>query len=347
MIVPALGNHIEIYKSDGLGITVYNNNTDKTYSLGEKEGRVLACLDGKRSISELHELCEFYSEDELKLLLNAFSELGLFEKHKTIINPLKIKIRLWNPNKIFERDAAITKCLFFIIFYVCPLLFAIGVAVSFYSRYLLSNQSDFNMNTVFSSLTVKSCVYIALGLFISLLLHEIAHATVARKYDVNVPEIGIMLYCLMPCAYTNVSGINLLKNNKQKIDVLIAGTLMNMGIIGALQIAARLSSSLQFNSVLSGIILANIMTIVMNTMIFLKFDGYYILEMLTEKPGLKDYSMQYLQVLVSGKKNQIQQINTIDSSDRVLYLIYGSASVMFVPIIMANTVIPIIQIWLR
>lgn len=67
----------------------------------------------------------------------------------------------------------------------------------------------------YMNLRITDVIVIYIGFIACLMIHELSHTIAARHYGVNVPEIGIMLYFFIPCAYTNISGINLLKSKKE------------------------------------------------------------------------------------------------------------------------------------
>lgn len=349
MTVPALGDHIEIYRSVQNGVTIYNSNTDKTYTIGDKEAKVLAQLDGRSSLQQLQQACDFYSEEELIRLLEAFAGLGFFTRQKRRLNPFKLKLRLWNPNRVFQKDAGVTRLLTAAFLVLCPLLFVGGMAGSLLGK-LLTPEGQRAAGSAFQilqSLRAQDYVLLLVGFFLSLFLHETAHAVTARRYDVNVPEIGVMLYCFIPCAYTNVSGIHLLDNSRQKIKVLLSGTLVNLGIIGIFQILSLLLPAAAASPVVPGLIFLNAMTIFMNTMVFLKFDGYYILEVMTDTPQLKEMSLAYLRLLAARKGATRETAPATGPADRILFFAFGLASVVFVPFIVLNALIPLIQFFMR
>ena len=158
-----------------------------------------------------------------------------------------------------------------------------------------------------------------------------------------------MLYFLVPCAYTNITGINLLQSKGKRMVVLLSGSLVNLGLIGGCYIVMSLSSSPVIGLYGAILMLVNIGTIFMNTMVFLKFDGYYMLETILNEPQLREkalaHSVGYLKLIFSRNKEAKQTFTvTIKESSSLLlhitYCVYSVMSIAYVPFVLLNTVIP-------
>lgn len=345
---PLVGLHIEAYPFEDSKLNIYNRNTGKTYVLGEKESRVFQSLNGANTLDEIQQKCPFYTYDEVEKLISAFAEIGFFETKKKKFNPLKIKLRLFNPNKLLSECGVLTRILHYGIIIGCPLLLVLGIIM------LRTNISDPNTYVseiilAFEGLKLIDGIVIVLLALLCLSLHEFAHMITARKYGVNVPEIGIMLYFLVPCAYTNITGINLLQSKGKRMVVLLSGSLVNLGLIGACCIVMSLSSSPIIGLYGAILMLVNIGTIFMNTMVFLKFDGYYMLETILNEPKLREkalaHSVGYLKLIFSRNKEAKQTFTvTIKESSSLLlhitYCVYSVMSIAYVPFVLLNTVIP-------
>ena len=345
-----IGSHIEAYPYEDSKLNIYNKNTGKTFVLGEKETRVFKLLDGTNSVEDIQRLCPFYTAEELDKLISAFSDIGFFEKAKKKFNPLKIKLRLFNPNKYFKENGVVTKIFHYGICIGCPLMLIIGMLIMRF----LGGERAFEMVESLSALSALSVPHVIVTVFLSLLclaLHEFAHMVTARRYGVNVTEAGVMLYFLIPCAYTNITGINLLKSKGKRLTVLLSGTLVNIGIIGLCYGVMGLCNSavISVNCVI--IMLVNLSTIFMNTMVLIKFDGYYLLETLLDEPKLREkaisHLLTWLQLTVGKDKEKKAAFkNTVnDSGSGILqhftYCCYGVLSVSYIPFVLLNTIIPL------
>lgn len=348
MEYPMIGSHIEAYPFEDDKLQIFNRNTGKTYTLGKNESSVYQLLNGANTLDEISRQCSFYSRQEIDALVKAFSDLGFFEKVKKRFNPFKIKLRLFNPNKLMKSDSVLTKLLHYTILFICPLIFFAGILMN---RLLVNDAMTFYgqiMNGI-TELTVTEWVFVVFLSLVSLSLHECAHMISARKYCVNVPEIGIMLYFLVPSAYTNISGINLLKSKTKRLIVLASGSLVNLSVIGICSITMCVTDSKRLAACAAALALANVGTIFLNLMVLLKFDGYYALEVILDEPKLRENAMSsiiaMIRMAITGKKNERTAFRQmIREPENILkYIMYGVYFIFstgYIPVIMLNTIVP-------
>lgn len=343
-----IGTHIEAFPYEETKLNIYNRNTGKTFVLGEKESKVFKLMNGVNTAEDIHAQCSFYTIEEIEKLAAAFSEIGMFEKIKRNVNPFKIKLRLFNPNKLFAENGVITKIFHYMICIGAPVLFLFA----FFAMRMLNQNLVAYMSAsfvAFSSIKRFDIVMIVLLSLACLSLHEVGHMITARHYGVNVPEIGVMLYFLIPCAYTNITGINLLKSKGKRLIVLLSGTLVNIGLIGICYLIMALSNSPYVGMYCLALIIVNLGTIFMNTMVFIKFDGYYMMETILDEPKLRENAIGHIINLtkivfsrnIEGRKVFKEAVKN-DSAMlmHITYCVYAVLSVAYVPFIILNTVIP-------
>lgn len=132
---------------------------------------------------------------------------------------------------------------------------------------------------------VKFIIYLVIEFIISIWLHEAAHIIFALHNDLLVGEVGVMLYYFIPCAYTTICGMSLVKTKLSKFFILISGSLMNLILAEISMIFISNGYGGIYALSFAGI---NIISIVFNLLIFLKLDGYYILEILLDINNLRD-----------------------------------------------------------
>lgn len=345
-----VGKHIELYPIKDDCLSAFNRTTRKTYAFGKKESAVLRRLDGTHTLEEIREACPFYSAEELQLLMDAFGRIGLFRPEKTKLSILRMRFRLLNPNAFLKSGSRTTNILFYLLVWGAPLTFLIGVACNLLAGAntgAAPAAAEALLQSIYD-LSPWGWVAVAVASDLCLALHEAAHAVAARYYDTNVPEIGVMLYFFMPFAYTNVSGLNLLTKKKEKLVILFAGTLANLGVIGLIYMLIPLVGAPSVRAVLYMIIIANLITVVTNGMVFLKFDGYYILEVLFDAPGFKDQATTYLRLLLSAAltrdkelkarlRGQIQALELNDTA-KAVYIAYNLLSALVIPAFVFSSV---------
>lgn len=345
---PVISPQIELYPFEKGQTSVFHKTTSKTYLLGQKESQVLQCLDGAHTLSEIHSACPFFTKEEITQLLDAFRGIGLLKgsepKKELILH--KVKLPLCNPNRLIRGGSPFSRFCCFLIFFFCPLLFLTGVFLAAGGQlYSLSIPVE-KIVREFSHLSLGSIGLILLFSFVSLLLHELAHTLSARRWKVNVPEIGLMVYWLMPCAYTNLSGINLLTSKKQKILILASGSFVNLGLIG---LCCLLMAALppKAGACLFGTAIANLGMICLNAVSFLKFDGYYIAEVLLNELQLREKSFSHLgKTLKSFFRRdeafeESQKQSASSQLDHLLYLVFALCSAVYLPVFLLNIIIPL------
>lgn len=345
-----IGSHIDAFPYEETKLSIYNKSTGKTFVLGEKEACVFKCLNGANSLSDIHKQCGFYSKEEIEKLINAFGEIGLFETGKKRFNPLKIKLRLFNPNKIMNENSLVTKVLHYLVLWGWLAALLVGVLMF---RENMSNPAMYVSEVLFalSNISAWDIIAIVILSLVCLSVHEFAHMITARRYGVNVPEIGVMLYFLIPCAYTNITGINLLKSKGKRLVVLLSGSLVNLGIIGICFVLMALISSPIMGMYGAILILVNLGTIFMNTLVLLKFDGYYVLETILDEPGLREKAIThlfgFLKVMFSKNKEERKAFSSSVKKESTLlihltYCFYAVLSLSYVPFVLFNTVVPFV-----
>lgn len=348
MEYPMIGSHVEAYPHKEDQLQIFNRNTGKTYTLGKNESSVYQLLNGANTIDDISRQCSFYNRQEIDALIKAFSDLGFFEKIKKKFNPFKIKLRLFNPNKLMNTNSLLTKILYYIILFICPLLFIAGIVLN---RILINDAISFYGQAItgITELGVIDWLLIVLLSLFSLALHECAHMITARKYGVNVPEMGVMLYFLVPCAYTNITGINLLKSKTRRLIVLVSGSLVNFAIIGICNITMCTIVSKELVSYAAALAFANIGTIFLNLMVLLKFDGYYALEVILDEPKLRENAISavisLVRTVLAGKKGEKAAFRQMIGEPEnvlkyIMYSIYFIFSTVYIPVIMLNTIVP-------
>ena len=342
-----IGTHIEAFPYEETKLNIYNRNTGKTFVLGENESQVFKLMNGVNTAEDIHAECPFYTVAEINKLATAFSEIGMFEKKKRKFNPFKIKIRLFNPNKLFAENGCITKILYYMICLGAPVLFL----VSFFAmRGLDQNPVEYMSTALVALSTIRGwdAAMITLLSLVCLGLHEVGHMITARHYGVNVPEIGVMLYFLIPCAYTNITGINLLKSRGKRLIVLLSGTLVNIGLIGICHLIMLLNDSYYVSMYCLALIIVNLGTIFMNSNMLMKFDAYYIMTTILDEPKLRERAIGYIVNLMRKFSRNTEVKRTFKENVRndstvlmqVSYCVYAVLSLAYVPFILLNTVIP-------
>ncbi len=338
---PYISSSLDINIIDS-NINIFNKKTKKSYLLGENEYSVLINADGTRSVEDLSRISKKFSVEQISSLLRQYESMGL-------INDVNIKEKrrffnhsfsLCNGNVLFKSDGIITKLLYFILVYLSLIIFVIGffVFMSKIGEFHIINENYPPWFQIITNL---------LSFIIIAAIHELSHAVVARKLNVNVPEIGVKIYYFLPLVYTNLSFIRLLKSKSQRIICLWAGLFSNFFLSG---VAFLITSATQGNVSLffERIAILNLALVVANLMVFFKLDGYFIFQELIEESNLREKAILHVRNVLlhfigairsKKKKTNIRyQYNLEERENKVFYFIFGVLCIFYVPILILSTV---------
>lgn len=347
--------------TDSEKVLVINKSSGKTYEIGKREAQVLSLLDGKKTEKEISEICGFFTENEIRLLEQQLCKAGLCSigQTKTPINILKLKISILCPDKIFNNSNRIR------FFYYLQLIFCLGGMLlgtigcinNFIGGASLA-KNDFAQKIAEQPFSGLDIAVIYMIILVSFILHEFAHMITARRYGINVPDMGLMLYLFVPCAYTNLSFVNYCKSDKNKIHILSAGLMMDLGVMGMAMFLFYMLPICIFSKFCLYIVLFSIIAILGNLSIFFKFDGYYIFEVLLKENSLKEKSMQAMVMFFKkcgsmwrnrGKKlyawSEGRKQITADVTT-MFYLLFCIVSFLYVPILISSGILPLIVSWI-
>lgn len=327
-------------------ITIYNRNTKKGFLIGKNEYTILSNLDGKNGVKELSVLCTGYTENEILQLLDAFYELGFLnikkKTKKTIKDFWRFKIMLIDGNKCFKKDGLFVNCASWILLWGSLPVFIAGLIAVYSKRMLLLARMQ-QMNAI-------PVVTLLIMFWILSAIHEVAHAVVARHYGASVPDIGLLFYCLIPYAYTNLTFISMLDKKWKKLCCLFAGMLANLMIAGIFGLIAAFSiSSFAFE-----VAAVNVLLVLTNLMVFFKLDGYFIMTLLIDENHMRERAMNgVFSTLVQAFRNMRNGIGMIRErtneasahSNRMFMSVFGVLSIVYVPVLILSAIITAIQLF--
>lgn len=197
-------------------------------------------------------------------------------------NYLFLKIPLLNPDQFLTNTLGLVRWLYS---YAAMLtfsgLFLIGI-------FLVTREWQQFQNTFVSFMNIQGILFLAIAIFISKIIHELAHAYTAKLYGLRVPTMGVAFLVLWPVLYTDTTAAWRLTSRKQRLNIAIAGIAAELGLA---IIATLLWSFLPVGELKSiAFFLAAttwIMTLLINLNPFMRFDGYYILSDSLNLPNMQ------------------------------------------------------------
>jgi putative peptide zinc metalloprotease protein len=123
------------------------------------------------------------------------------------------------------------------------------------------------------------------------IFHEFGHGVIARRFGVEVHDMGVMLLVITPVPYVDASSASALPEKHRRALVGAGGMIFEL-LLAALAFYVWLNAepgvvrSLAYNVM----VLAGVTTLTFNANPLLRFDGYYILSDLIEIPNLRQRS---------------------------------------------------------
>lgn len=344
---PCISTYLDFNRKNDKEVYLFHKKTKKSYVIGMEEYFLLLQADGTKSHEELAKKSNRYTKEKIEQLFLKFEELRFvndtIELNDTERRWFRKKIGLINGNKLILDNALWNKVIAFLLKYLALPLFI-------FSIFAIALNNKFDAEYMQELQELRSALVMLPMIWISISLHEFGHASVARSYKVNVPEIGIMLYIIMPYAYTNLSFIATLKKKSQRLCILFSGILMNFLLSGISFLAALfVPFGISGYFILYGV--ANITLIITNMLIFFKLDGYFIFQEIIEEDSLREKSMQYVKTIfkdmiekVWNKRSHVLQYERSgrDLADNIFYFVFGSLFVSYVPIIIVSWIINMI-----
>ena len=157
-----------------------------------------------------------------------------------------------------------------------------------------ANLSSFRIDVI-SLYKASSIAAIIAATFITLMLHEFAHAVTCRHYGGEVREIGFLLMYFQPCFYADLSDAWLFPEKSKRLAVTLAGPFMQFLTFALAVIVWRLTVPGSFPSeVAFVIIVVSGVSVLFNFNPLIKLDGYYLLSDWVEIPNLRSKAFAYL-----------------------------------------------------
>ena len=322
---------------------VGNIKTKKYIKLGLKEAKYLFFRAGIRDMEpimgsnismENYDCDKELSRQQQQFLDEKFIEWGLTgaeqkRKKERFMDFSMIKLVDFNPTPILNHLTAVST------FFFSPMGVVLFFALEFVKYFFFIQdigeigQVTFTLRT--EQIAVMDIVVCVIMLLFSMVIHELAHACMCKKYGGEVSKIGLVLFYLGPCLYCDVSDIYMLQNKKMVRNVAGAGLYMNLyfGCIAYLVFHFLL----RYHFFSLGLLLfnfANIGLVLINLIPFVKYDGYWILSSFLKIDNLMDKSVL---LLLMGFFNHKEFFNIrIPMFKKVVMGIYGLIALVFKPL---------------
>jgi putative peptide zinc metalloprotease protein len=276
------------------------------FHLGEREGWILARLDGRLALQDLdaafqRDFGDNLDPDWLDRVLEELGQRGLLEGHRPEQKPparrrvsslLRLKLWGFHPQPFLDRLLPWVRFAFTKTALLCGgALLLGGVAASAIS--FTDLRRDWEALFEPGSLPL---LYVALSLVVT--VHELAHGLASRHFGARVREMGFYLLYFQPCVATDVTDSWLLERRSARIWVILAPSLVQLWIVGAALLAWWILPGGFPRHAAVAVAAVSLFGILLNLNPLLPLDGYYALVDLVEIPNLRRRSFALLGRLV-------------------------------------------------
>ena len=233
------------------------------------------------SVAEVEGLAKFLFSNNLTVSGPQDNYASFFNQHKAtqrswfgvaLHNYLFFKIPLVRPQRFIEAAWPLVSP-----FFTRKFAFAL-LAVALFSLFLVSRQWQTFTATFYSFLTFEGLLLYLSSLVFLKICHEFGHAFMARKFDVEVPTIGVAFLLLFPVLYTDTSAAAKLKNKRSKLLIDCGGMMVELTLAvlatflwvflpdGPLRAIAFTTATLSW-----------VLSLTINLNPLMRFDGYFVL----------------------------------------------------------------------
>lgn len=162
-------------------------------------------------------------------------------------------------------------------------------------------------------------------------LHEFGHAYAAKRFGASVPEMGVQMIMMTPCAYVDAGASWKLPGARQRAVVALGGMYFEtfVAAIAAL-VWAGTTEGFVHDLAFNVIALASVVTILFNVNPLMKYDGYFLFSDLVGVFNLQQRAQSFL----NGWANRValgkaRAPDGYAASERLLYGIYGPAAFVY------------------
>jgi putative peptide zinc metalloprotease protein len=352
---PKLRPDLEILDSPqengGRILTVRDPVIDRFYRVSAYEYALLRAMDGSKSLEEAIERLKFdghsYSKPDAEMILSKAAQAGLllgtkFGTHQyqsMLQNNLEkagkearisrlyfAYIPLVNPDAFLEKTLRIFRFLVNRWTALLALLLVPGAIYILVTKFPSAEQ----MYLFFFD--VEKLAYLWATIVLTKLVHELAHAYTAKNFGLHVPQMGVAFLIFFPCLYCNTTDAWRLSDRRQRILTSAAGIIAE-AVLALVCIyiyyvtRPGIINSLAYYTTAVSLI----STVLFNANPLMKFDGYFILIDLIDRPNLFTNARMFVRYLFM---NRILGISLIPNpahskNDALTYGLYGFSAAAY------------------
>jgi putative peptide zinc metalloprotease protein len=218
----------------------------------------------------------------------------------SVTNILYLKLPIFDPDRLLTWMFQYLWWIFTPTFFVLSVLFMLSAVVhvtlhfdTFYAK-LPAYQEFFAINTV---------LYMWISLGVVKVIHEFGHGLSCKAFGGECHEMGVLLMCLSPALYCNVTDAWTLADKWKRIIISFAGIYVELIIAAGATFVWWYTPAYPIanNIALCVMVLCSVSTVVFNANPLMRFDGYYMLADWLEIPNLREKANRFLNNLFLEK----------------------------------------------
>lgn len=292
----------------GSHVVIEDPVRSKFFQVGVVEYRLMASLDGRKTIREIVtelaasaddtdamlddergiKICQWLVQNNLVFgddvdsskRLDTQAKMRQRAKMMGLVNPISCKFRIFNPNRVLTSIQPYAQWAFsgwVLVIWLLTGCYALATLFSNWDK--LSGASA----GIFSGSSWIWLLLIWVGLKV---VHEAAHGIACRRFGGEVPEAGVLLLLFTPMAYVNVTSMWRFANRWHRIVVAAAGMYVELFISFVSIIIWQRYPGVVGDIAFDVFIMSSVTTILFNANPLMRFDGYFILSDLLQVPNL-------------------------------------------------------------
>lgn len=226
-------------------------------------------------------MVQFDAAPYLSLLFTRRTQEGE-RKRRAFINPLMLRMKLFDPTRLLDRlaplSAALARWSVFALWVLVVGLGALAAAVNF-------PQLKADALRLLATPSSYALAWIAYPLVKA--LHEIGHAMAVRRFGGAVHELGISLVFLTPAPYVDASAANGFASARQRAIVSAAGIMIELALAAVAVFAwLVLTQGVVRDAAMVVLLICSVSTLLFNANPLLRLDGYHLLCDALQLPNL-------------------------------------------------------------
>ena len=335
-------------------VTVEDPVRSKHFRIGLAEYRFIAKVNGVRSNAQILELLQAEQQsnqaesakadhiqaDQVPQIANWLLAMNLvtvnkadnanrlnamaqqIDKAKLVgwMNPISMKVSLFNPNRFLQGIQPATEWLFsswIVLLWVITGVYSLSCLVSNWQRVYASSAGAFSSD---------GWLWLLLTWFVLKVFHETAHGIACRRYGGEVPEFGVLFLLFAPMAFVNVTSMWRFSNRWQRMVVSAAGMYIELWIAFFAIIVWSQTDGVVASTAFSVMVMSSVTTILFNANPLMRFDGYFLLSDFLAIPNLYGKGSQWFSESVKQLFFGVPRQTQFRVNERFAVAVYGVMS---------------------